>query len=151
LYTSTAYSASPWQIAVLRRKVQRVLDRSGFAPAGHDYKALVEILETYPRDELFQIGEDELYGIALGILHLGERRRVRLFVRRDTFGRFVSCLVYLPLERYDTESRRRIQQILTEAFGGVGLDYTARVTESVLARLHVVIYTEPGGAPVYDV
>jgi glutamate dehydrogenase len=150
LYTSTAYSASPWQIPVLRRKVQGVLDRSGFAPASHDYKALVEILETYPRDELFQTTEEQLYDIALGILHLGERRRVRLFVRRDTFGRFVSCLVYLPLERYDTESRRRIQQILQEAFGGVGLDYTARVTESVLARLHVIIYTKPGAAPVYD-
>jgi glutamate dehydrogenase len=151
LYTSTAYSASPWQIPVLRRKVQRVVDRSGFVPVGHDYKALVEILETYPRDELFQIGEDELYEIALGILHLGERRRVRLFVRRDTFGRFFSCLVYLPLERYDTEARKRVQQILQEAFAGVSVDYTARVTESVLVRLHVLIYTAQGSPPAYDI
>jgi glutamate dehydrogenase len=151
LYTSTAYSASPWQIPVLRRKVQRVLDRSGFLPGSHDYKALVEILESYPRDELFQIGEEEFYEIAFGILHLGERRRVRLFVRRDTFGRFLSCLVYLPLERYDTAVRKRIQQILQDAFGGVSVDYTARVTESVLVRLHLIIYTRPGSAPEYDV
>src|SRR6185437_8598291 len=98
------------------------------------------ILETYPRDELFQISEDELYETALGVLHLGERRRVRLFVRRDTFGRYLSCLVYLPLDRYTTETRNDIQEILRDAFGGIGLDYTARVTESVLVRLHVIVY-----------
>jgi len=151
LYTSTAYSASPFDIPLLQRKVQRVLDRSGFVLASHDYKALVEILETYPRDELFQIGENELYEIALGILHLGERRRVRLFVRRDTFGRFVSCLVYLPLERYNTESRERIQQILQDAFDGVSVDHSARVSESVLVRLHAVVRTTVGAVRDADV
>jgi glutamate dehydrogenase len=151
LYTHTAYSASPWEIPVLRRKVQRVLDRSRFAPGSHDYKTLVEVLETYPRDELFQIAEDELYEIALGIHHLGERRRRRLFVRRDTFGRFFSCLVYLPLERYNTETRQRIQEILQDAFAGTSADYTARVSESVLARLHVIVYTASGAVPDYDV
>jgi glutamate dehydrogenase len=151
LYTHTAYSASPWEIPVLRRKVQRVLDRSGLVPGSHDHKALVEILETYPRDELFQITEDELHEIALGILHLGERRRVRIFVRRDVFGRFFSCLVYLPLERYNTETRRRIQEILQDAFGGASVDFAARVSESVLVRLHVVVYTVPGATREYDV
>jgi glutamate dehydrogenase len=151
LYTHTAYSASPWEIPVLRRKVQRVLDRSGLVPGSHYHKALVEILETYPRDELFQITEDELYEIALGILHLGERRRVRIFVRRDVFGRFFSCLVYLPLERYNTETRHRIQQILQDAFGGASVDFAARVSESVLVRLHVVVYTVPGATREYDV
>jgi glutamate dehydrogenase len=151
LYTSTAYSASPWQIPLLRRKVLRVVERSGFTKASHDYKALVEILETYPRDELFQISEDDLYETALGILHLGERRRVRLFVRRDTFGRYLSCLVFLPLDRYTTETRNEMQDILMRAFGGVGLDYTARVTESVLVRLHLIIHTDPTAPPSYDV
>jgi glutamate dehydrogenase len=151
LYTHTAYSARPWDIPLLRRKAERVLERSGFARGSHDYKALVEILETYPRDELFQITEDELYDIALGILHLGERRRLRLFVRRDTFGRFLSCLVYLPLDRYNTVVRRRIESILQESFGGTGVDFRARVSESVLARLHVVVYTPPGAARDYDV
>src|SRR5205823_659932 len=146
LYTHTAYRATPWEIPVLRRKVQRVVERSGFAPGGHDHKALVEILETYPRDELFQIGEDELFQIALGILHLGERRRVRLFVRPDAFGRFVSCLVFLPAERYNTAARRRVQEILQEELGGISADFSARVSESVLVRLHVIVRTGPGGA-----
>src|SRR5207249_1412289 len=151
LFTHTAYSASPWEIPVLRRKVERVVERSGFAPGSHDHKALVEILETYPRDELFQIAENELSEIALGILHLGERRRVRLFVRREAFGRFLSCLVYLPLDRYNTDVRRRIEQILLDAFGGSSVDFVARVSQSVLARLHVVVHTEPGTAADYDV
>ena len=151
LYTHTAYSASPWEIPVLRRKAQRVVDRSGLPTGSHDHKALIQILETYPRDELFQISEDELFDTALGILHLDERRRVQLFVRRDAFGRFLSCLVYLPRERFDTESRERIQRILQEAFAGVSVDYTTRVTDSVLARLHFVVYTAPGTVPDYDV
>ena len=151
LYTHTAYRASPWEIPVLRRKAQRVVDRSGFVPRGHDYKALVEILESYPRDELFQIDEDELFDTALAVLHLGERRRLRLFVRRDAFGRFLSCLVYLPLERYNTDVRRRVEQILLDAFGGTSVDFNARVSESVLARLHVVVRTDPGADRDYDV
>ncbi|MDP9286269.1 MAG: NAD-glutamate dehydrogenase [Actinomycetota bacterium] len=151
LYTSTAYSASPWQIPLLRRKVQRVVERSGFTRGSHDYKALVQILETYPRDELFQISGDDLYETALGILQLGERRRVRLFLRRDTFGRFLSCLVFLPLDRYTTATRNRLQEILTEELGGVGVDYTARVTESVLVRLHIIVYTDPTAPRDYDV
>ena len=150
LYTHTAYSASPWEIPVLRRKVRRIRERSGLPPGSHDDKALIEIIETYPRDELFQMSEDELHDIALGILHLGERRRVRLFVRRDCFGRFFSCLVYLPRERFHTDNRRRIEDILQEAFGGVSVDYTSRVSESVLARFHFVIFTEPGRVPEYD-
>ena len=151
LLTHTAYSASPWEIPVLRRKAQRVLERSKLLPGSHDYKALVEIIETYPRDELFQIKEDELYEIALGVLHLGERRRVRLFVRRDVFGRFLSCLVYLPRDRFDTRNRNRIQDILQEEFRGASVDYTTRVSDSVLARLHYIVYTSDGGVPDYDV
>jgi glutamate dehydrogenase len=151
LYTHTAYRASPWEIPVLRRKAQGVVDRSGFVPGSHDHKALVEILESHPREELFQIGEDELYDVALGILHLGERRRVRLFVRRDAFGRFLSCLVYLPLERYNTDVRRRIESILQDAFNGESVDFSARVSESVLARLHLVVHTDPAAVSDYDV
>src|SRR5207244_3818702 len=125
--------------------------RTGFAPGSHDHKALVEILETYPRDELFQIPEDQLSEIALGILHLGERRRVRLFVRREAFGRFLSCLVYLPLDRYNTETRKRIERVLQDALAGSSVDFVARVSESVLARLHLIVHTEPGTADDYDV
>ncbi|MGH3117522.1 MAG: NAD-glutamate dehydrogenase, partial [Gaiellales bacterium] len=151
LYTHTAYRASPWEIPVLRRKAQRIVDRSGFVPGGHDHKALVEILESYPRDELFQVGEDELYDTSLAILHLGERRRVRLFVRRDMFGRFLSCLVYLPLERFNTVVRHRVEGILLDAFGGESVDFSARVSESVLARLHLVVHTGTDAPRDYDV
>src|SRR5687768_1457505 len=151
LYTHRAYSASPWEIPVLRRKAQRVVERSALLPGSHDHKALIEIIETYPRDELFQMTEDELYEIALGVLHLGERQRVRLFVRRDAFGRFVSCLVYLPRDRFNTTNRWRIQEILQEAFSGTNVDYSTRISESVLARLHYVIFTPPGTMPDVDV
>ena len=151
LYTSTAYSASPHEIPLLRRKVRKVRERAGLPPGSHDDKALLEILESYPRDELFQISEDELLDIALGIVRLGERQRVRLFVRRDTFGRFLSCLVFVPRDRFNTHVRKRIQEVLQQAFNGVSVDYTARLSESVLARLHYVIYTEPGQMADYDV
>jgi glutamate dehydrogenase len=150
LYTHTAYRVTPWEIPVVRRKAERVVERSQLVPGSHDHKALVEILETYPRDALFQSTEDELFEIALGILHLGERRRVRLFVRRDPFGRFFSCLVYLPRDRYNTQNRRRIEQILQDAFGGTSVDYDVRLSESVLVRLEYVIYTEPGRPVEYD-
>ncbi|MGH3022091.1 MAG: NAD-glutamate dehydrogenase [Gaiellaceae bacterium] len=151
LYTSTAYSASPHEIPLLRRKVRKVRERSGLPPGSHDDKALLEILESYPRDELFQISEDELFEIAMGIVRLGERQQVRLFVRRDTFGRFLSCLVFVPRDRFNTEVRRRIQEILQEAFNGISANYTTRLSESVLARLHYVIYTEPGQTADFDV
>ncbi len=151
LYTHTAYSATPWEIPVIRRKARRVIERSGLPKGGHDYKALVDIIETYPRDELLQISEDDLYDAAMGIFHLGERRRVRLFVRRDTFGRFLSCLVYLPRDRFNTYNRERIEQILEHELHGETVDYGTRVTESVVARLHYVIHVDPTDVPVYDV
>jgi glutamate dehydrogenase len=151
LYTHTAYSATPWEIPVIRRKARRVIERSGLPHGGHDYKALVDIIETYPRDELLQMSEDDLFEIAMGIFNLGERRRVRLFIRRDNFGRFISCLVYIPRDRYNTRNRERIEEILDEALHGETLDYGTRVTESVLARLHYVIHVDPSDPPVYDV
>jgi glutamate dehydrogenase len=152
LYTSTAYSARPDEIPLLRRKVRRVRERSGLPMGSHDDKALIEILENYPRDELFQISEDDLFEIATGILHLGERPRVRLFLRRDRFGRFLSCLVFVPRDRFNTQVREAIQEILQEAFNGTTVDYNVRLSESVLARLHYVIHTRPGEAvPDYDV
>ena len=150
LYTSSAYSARPDEIPLLRRKVRRVRERSGMPPGSHDDKALVEILETYPRDELFQISDDDLFEIAMGILHLGERPRVRIFPRRDTFGRFFSALVFVPRDRFNTRVREAIGEILTETFDGVSVDWNIRLSESVLARLHYVIYTRPGSMPEFD-
>ena len=151
LYTSSAYSARPDEIPLLRRKVRQVRERSGLPPGSHADKALVEILETYPRDELFQISVDDLFEIAVGILNLGERQRVRLFVRRDRFGRFLSCLVFVPRDRFNTQVREAIGEILREVFHGDSVDWNIRLSESVLARLHYVVYTQPGTLPDYDV
>jgi glutamate dehydrogenase len=151
LYTFSAYSMSSLEIPLVRRKVRYVLDRAGFPEGSHNEKDLIEILETYPRDELFQISKEELFEISMGILHLQERQRVRLFVRRDTYGRFFSCLVFVPRDRYNTNIRSRMQEILQRAFGGGNVEFNVRLSESVLARLHFIIYTEPGRVPDYDV
>ena len=151
LYTSSAYGANPAEVPLLRHKVQEVLARAGFLPKSHAEKSLVTILETYPRDELIQISVDELFDNAMGILRLGERQRTRLFVRRDSYGRFFACLIYVPRENYNTELRMRIQKILIEAFGGVSCEYNAHVSESVLARIYITVRTPPGSNPDYDV
>jgi glutamate dehydrogenase len=151
LFTSLAYSRSPRAIPLLRRKVAHVMERSGFDPASHDGKALQHILDTYPRDELFQSTEDELFDTALGILNLQERQRIALFVRRDPFERFVSCLVFVPRERYDTALRQRFAAILEEAFGGTLDSFTTQLDESVLARVHFILRTQPGRLSVVDV
>jgi len=150
LYTHTAYRASPIEIPILRRRVAAVLERAGFPHGSHNEKALLEILDTYPRDELFQISTDELFDVAMGILHLGERQRLRLFARRDPFGRFFSMLVFVPRDRFNTENRRRIEAILRNASSAGSIDYTTRVSESVLVRLHFVAYVEPGRMPDFD-
>src|SRR5215207_3800716 len=142
LYTFSAYSTSAFDIPLVRRKVRYVLERAGFPEGSHNEKDLIEILETYPREELFQI--------AMGILHLQERQRVRFFVRRDTYGRFFSCLVFVPRDRYNTVIRERMQNILLRAFDGVNVEYNVRLSESVLARVHFTIYTKPGETPEYD-
>ena len=143
LYSHTAYHASPGEIPILRRKCEAVLERAAFPPDSHNEKALKEILETYPRDELFQISVDDLLETAMGILHLGERQRLRLFIRADKFGRFLSCLVFVPRDRFNTDNRRRIEAILRHAFDATNVDYTTRVSESVLVRLHYMVYCEP--------
>jgi glutamate dehydrogenase len=142
LFTTNVYKQWPDQIPILRRKVKQVVERAGYPPDSHGGKALAEVLDTYPRDELFQIGPDELFEQAMAILSLQDRQRLRLLVRRDDFGRFVSCLVYLPRDRLTSALEERIRDLLLRAFGGLHLDYTARVGDGVLARLHIVIYTE---------
>jgi len=152
LYTSAAYNRNPREIPVLRRKVEGVLEQAAFPPGSHDEKALINILETFPRDELFQISEDRLFEVAMGILRLEERRRVRLFLWPDAYGRFLSCLIYVPRDRYNTEVRRRIEAVLQHAFQGATLDdFAVQLSESVLARLHFIIRIPPGELPDFDV
>ena len=152
LFTSTAYSLNPRNIPLLRRKLENAMERSRFAPASHDHKALAHILESYPRDELLQIDEDQLHTIATGILHLQERQRIALFVRRDPFERFVTALVYIPREKYNTDLRRRFVRILERVFSGRMVAFTPQVSpESVLAQVLFIIKTTPGAIPRYDI
>ena len=150
LYTQDFYNSSTTTIPLARRKAERVIERAGLPPGGHDEEDLAAILETYPRDDLIQIDQHELYDTALGILHLQGRQRVRLFVRRDRFARFYSCLVFLPRERFNTTTRVAMQRILLDAFHGQSIEYTTRVSESVLARLHFMVHVEPGEQPDLD-
>jgi len=151
LFTSVAYNRQARKIPLLQKKVERTLERAGFRPDSHDGKALLHILETFPRDELFQITERRLFEISLGILQLQERQRIALFVRRDPFERFVSCLVYVPRDRFNTELRLQVEAILEQAFAGKVTSYYTQVTDSPLARLHYIVQTEPGQLPAYDV
>ncbi|MDF2711296.1 MAG: NAD-glutamate dehydrogenase, partial [Nonomuraea muscovyensis] len=139
LFTHMAYNESILRIPVLRRKLTEVLERAGLEADSHDGKDLMEILETFPRDELFQTSVEQLLPIALGVLRLRERKQVKLFLRRDDYGRYISCLIYLPRDRYTTQVRLRMQEVLLKALGGTTLDYSAMIGESVLARLHVVV------------
>jgi glutamate dehydrogenase len=146
LFASSAYSESVRRIPVLRQKADEVLRRSGYDEQSHGGKAILDVLDTYPRDELFQTSIADLAPIVEKVAHLKERRQVRLFVRRDTYGRYLSCLVYLPRDRYTTTVRLRMEEILLRKLGGASIDYTARVTESVLARLHFVVRMPVGEA-----
>ncbi|HET9169726.1 MAG TPA: NAD-glutamate dehydrogenase, partial [Actinospica sp.] len=144
LFSAAAYSESVQHIPVVRQKVRQVLDVHGYTLNSHSGKDLLQILESYPRDELFQIPVNELAEISGAVLHLQERRRVRLFLREDVYGRFFSALVYVPRDLYDTANRIKLQNILMAELHGKAIDYTVRSTESVLTRLHFVIRMENG-------
>ncbi|SCF09259.1 NAD-glutamate dehydrogenase [Micromonospora mirobrigensis] len=147
LFSTAAYRTSVRELPVVRRKVAEVLDRSGLSQRSHSGKDLLQILETYPRDELFQIKTDDLYHAVIGVLRMAGRRQLRVFLRRDAYGRFISCLIYLPRDRFTTQNRLRMQDILLRELNGVGVDYTTRVTESMLARVHFIVRTDPNNPP----
>ncbi len=144
LLAAAALRESVLRIPFLRRKVQTVIDRSGFPPQSHSGKDLLQILETYPLDELFQAGVDDLERVAHAVIRLQERRQLRLFLRRDDDRTAVSCVVYLPRDLYTRAVRLHLEELLRESFAATSIDYTARVTESVLARLYFVARVEPG-------
>jgi len=151
LFTSSAYNLSAMETPLARVRARRVLDHAGLTPGSHAWKSMVHILETLPRDELLQASWRELQPTAVGILNLQERQRVRLFIRRERYGRFYSCLVYMPRERFNTENREAVQNILNRALKGARLDYSVKVAESTLARLHVIVRPKPGAEIDFDV
>ncbi|MFH8472732.1 NAD-glutamate dehydrogenase [Streptomyces sp. NPDC018000] len=144
LFSSAAYTESVRRVPVIRRKVDEVLEGAGFSPNSHDGRDLLQILETYPRDELFQTPVDQLRSVVTSVLYLQERRRLRLYLRQDEYGRYYSAIVYLPRDRYTTGVRLRLIDILKEELGGTSVDFTAWNTESILSRLHFVVRVAPG-------
>lgn len=144
LFSSAAYTESVRRVPVIRRKVAEVVEGAGFSYNSHDGRDLLQILETYPRDELFQTPVDQLRSIVTSVLYLQERRRLRLYLRQDEYGRYYSAIVYLPRDRYTTGVRLRLIDILKEELGGNSVDFTAWNTESILSRLHFVVRVPAG-------
>ncbi|HEY0922370.1 NAD-glutamate dehydrogenase [Rheinheimera pacifica] len=140
LYSSSLYNNSAADIPLLKNKLATVMQKSEFATGTHAYKALLNILETYPRDELIQATADELLHVAMGVLQMQERDMTRLFMRKDSFGRFVTAMVYVPRERYNTQLRKETQAILQRALGSAEpVEFTTYFSESVLARTHYLV------------
>lgn len=150
LLASAAYTESLMRIPLVREKAKEVLKRSGFDPRSHAGKALMDTLETYPRDELLHTPVDELGPMAEAAMSARERRAVRMFIRRDTYGRYVSVLVYLPRDRYNTGVRVRFERILQEQLNGESIEFTVRINESTTARVHFVVRL-PKGDTIPDV
>ena len=151
LYSSLAYDTRPSEIPLLRRKVAKVIKRASLHPGSHARKAMQHIIDNLPRDEMFQATEDELFDITMGILYLHDHQRLKVFIRRDAFERFMSVLVFAPRDRYNTQLRLRMQTILMEAFNGQSAEFDTQFSESVLARVHFIIRTIPGELPDYDI
>ncbi|WP_397404029.1 NAD-glutamate dehydrogenase [Phenylobacterium sp.] len=144
LFTAEAYDQPANAVPLIREKVARVVARIGAAPGSYNEKRLRNIVENHPRDELFQISEDEMLAQAVGILHLSDRPRIKLFVRADPFDRFASVLLFVPRDRYDSDLRRRAGDILTKAYGGRLSAYYPSFSDSPLARVHYIIGFTPG-------
>jgi glutamate dehydrogenase len=150
LYTSAAYNRSPQHIPYLRLKVKKILQKASFTAASHNGKNLINILETFPRDDLFQAPIAELHKIAMGVLFIQERRRIKFFIRKDIFGHFFSCQVFVPREIFNSQLREVMQVILQEALQGQGVTFNTRFSESVLARIHFLVKIDPKQKITYD-
>ena len=150
LFTIEAYQQPVREVPLIRRKVEQVLGRAGAPPGGHDEKRLKMVLGDYPRDELFQTGADDLLRIAVGVVHLYDRPRVRLFARRDPFDRFVSVLLYLPRDRYDSALEALAGERLAQAWGGKVSACYPSFTDGTLARVNYIIGVKPGDHPEPD-
>ncbi|MFQ5562179.1 MAG: NAD-glutamate dehydrogenase [Parvularculaceae bacterium] len=144
LYTSEAYHRPARDIPLLRAKVRKVVEGASFLPGGHNEKALINILETYPRDEVFQIDVESLRETCLGILRLYKRPRVKLFLRRDRFDRFISALVYVPRDRFNSDIREAIGALLTSTFNGRLAAFHPSFRDAALVRVHFIIGIDPG-------
>lgn len=139
LYTAAAYNASARQIPFLRRKIALIMAQSHLNPKAHTGKILLNIVETLPRDDLFQALPSELLNVAMGIYHMQERRQMRLFALKDVYGRFISCLLYMPRDRYNTTLGKKMIEVIQRSFQAKEVSYTTRFSDSVLAQIHFMV------------
>lgn len=151
LYTSIAYTANPKHIPFLRHKVARVMQMSALPADGHAAKTLLSILETLPRDDLFQASPEELFELAMGILHLQERPCVRLFIHKDYYDRFYSCYLYLPKEYFSTEVCKKAQAVLDRTLKSTDTTFTTFFSDSILVRIHFIVRVHPEDSTLVDV
>ncbi len=151
LYTSVVYMEAPAKIPLIRQKVQAVLDRSGLPGKSHNYKELLQVLAIFPREELFQYENDGLFHTAMEIMQIKERRKIRLFIRKDSYGKFFSCLVYTPRDLYNTDVRKKAENILCEELSAVDAEFTTYFSESILARTHFILRAHDMGAIRFNV
>ena len=138
LFTVAAMNANVLEIPLISRRVNDALAMAHRDPS-HPGQLLLDIIQTIPRSELFALTAKELLDMAMAVVDLGSRRRTLLFVRADQLAHFVSCLVYLPRDRYTTAVRLAMQDILVRELGGVSIDYAARVSESPWAVVHFTV------------
>jgi glutamate dehydrogenase len=143
MFTTTALHENVLDIPVVGKHVREVIHRAGFPMESFSGQRMLEVLQNWPRADLFSADTDSLYSTTTGAITLSDRRRLRLFLRRDPYGRFYSCLVYLPRDRYTTRSRLAMQEVLLEELEGTQLEYSARIGETVLAQVHFVVHTDP--------
>ncbi|KAA0875761.1 NAD-glutamate dehydrogenase [Nitrincola tapanii] len=150
LYTSSVYFQSAYDIPIVRDKIQRVMQASNLMPQGHDWKTLNQILQTFPRDDLFQISAQALAEVAISILEIRERRQIRVFIRRDTLGHYFSVLVYVPRDIYSTEFRIAVETLLKQALACDQAEFTTYFSESVLARTQFILRSSQRQALTYE-
>ncbi|MFJ8815386.1 NAD-glutamate dehydrogenase [Amycolatopsis thermoflava] len=143
MFTTSALHEDVLDVPVVSRKVCEVIHRAGFPMESYSGQRMLEVLQNWPRADLFSADLDSLYSTAIGAITLSDRRRLRLFLRRDTFGRFYSCLVFLPRDRYTTRSRLAMQEVLLAELEGTHLEYGTRVGETALAQVHFTVHTDP--------
>lgn len=139
LYTSVVYIETPWNIPIVRQKLQEVREMSGFDLHNHNGKELNRILEVHPREELFQTSVEHLYHTAIGVLSIQERRQTRVYIEQDPYSRFISCLVYSPRDAYNTEVRLKMEQVLQEEFEPLDIEFNTYFSESILTRTHFML------------
>ncbi len=151
LYTAPVYILSPTKIPLIRQKVEHVIERSNIDPGSYYGKVVRQVLETFPRDELLQSSSSELFETVMGVSQINERHMVRFFVRRDPYGKFVNCILYIPRDIFDSSVRQTIQELISEKINATECEFTTYFSESILARVHLVFKVDPDNLVDIDV